>query len=132
MYLKIDHIGIAVKDLEAAIRMYGLLTEPQETEILEVPQEGIRVAMLQVGDVRLELLQPITEQSTVSRFLQRRGPGLHHIAIRVGNIEDAIQKTRSHGFQLIDDVPRPGVCGAKAAFIHPKSTEGSLIELYER
>jgi LAO/AO transport system kinase len=125
----LDHVGIAVGDLEAALKFYrdglGLEVRPPE----EVPSQQVRVHFLPLGDSALELLEATAGQSPIGRFVAKRGPGLHHVTLRVDNIHDALARLRERGVRLIDDTPRTGAEGALVAFVHPASTGGVLVEL---
>jgi methylmalonyl-CoA epimerase len=127
----IDHVGIAVEDIEAALPVYrdslGLPLVHRET----VAEQGVDAALLDVGDSHVELLQPLAPESAVGRFLSRRGPGLHHVAYRVGDIEGTLTELRQAGMRLIDERPRTGIRGSRVAFVHPGSTGGVLTELVE-
>jgi methylmalonyl-CoA/ethylmalonyl-CoA epimerase len=131
MLKKLDHIGIAVDDLDNAISCFeGVLgVKVQHREIVE--SEKIEAAIFNVGDTRIELFSPISEDSSVKKFLDRRGPGLHHIAFEVENIQAALAAARESGAQVLDEHPRVGVNGTLAGFIHPKSLFGVLTELVE-
>jgi methylmalonyl-CoA/ethylmalonyl-CoA epimerase len=128
---RIDHIGIAVSDLEAALEPYveGLGLEVAAME--EVATEGVRVAMLPIGETKLELLEPMSPESPIAKFIDRRGPGVHHIALAVDDIETALDRLKASGVQVIDDEPRPGAGGTRVAFAHPKGFNGVLVELVE-
>jgi len=127
---KIDHVGIAVKSLEEAIKTYELLGfEVKEVE--EVSEQKVRVAMLPVGESRIELLEATSEDSAIAKFIVGRGEGIHHIAVNVENIEEALRKAKEAGLRLIDEKPRIGAGGKKVAFVHPKSTHGVLLEFVE-
>lgn len=131
MLKHIDHVGIAVPDLNAALetwRRMGLA----DVEIEEIPDQGVRVAMLPLGEGKIELLEPLSEESPVARFLARKGPGIHHVAFRVADIEESLQTAKEQGFELIDTVPRRGAGGARIAFLHPRSVDGTLVELCQR
>lgn len=132
MLTQIDHLGIAVTDLDSALALYGgafgLVTNHRE--ILE--DQGVEAIALQVGESTLELLRPIRDDSPVGRFLTEHGPGIHHIAYRVEDIEAALAHAQAAGVRLIDHTPRIGLGGAKIAFMHPKSTLGVLSELVQR
>ena len=131
MFQGIDHVGIAVADLKAALdawRQLGL----GEARIEEVPDQGVRVAMLPVGTGKIELLEPLTPDSPVGRFLARRGPGMHHVAFRVDDLEGALAAAEQQGLELIDRRPRTGAGGARIAFLHPRATGGTLVELCQR
>ena len=124
----LDHIGIAVKSIAESRRPYealGLDVEGEE----EVPGQGVRVAFLPVGDGRLELLEPTTPDSPIAHHLEKRGPGLHHICLRVKDIRRAMADLRERGFELLSEEPQPGAHGCLVAFVHPRSTGGVLLEL---
>ena len=126
----LDHIGIAVKQIEDALKTYKLLgIEPGHREV--VSDQGVELQMLPVGEARLELLQPMNEDSPISKFIQKKGEGLHHIALKVPNIVAALKSCRDEGIRLIDDQPRLGAGGCMIAFVHPASTGGVLVELVE-
>ena len=129
MLTKINHIGIAVNSLDEAIPFYrdnlGMAFKGME----EVLEQRVKVAFLEVGESKIELLEPTTNESPVAKFLEKSGPGIHHIAYQVENIEVAIAKLESEGARMIDKVPRLGAHGARIAFIHPKSSNGVLTEL---
>ncbi|HEX6988699.1 MAG TPA: methylmalonyl-CoA epimerase [Bacillota bacterium] len=131
MFQAIDHVGIAVADLEAALGVWSRVI-PGEARIEEVPEQGVRVAMLSLGTSKIELLEPSSPDSPVGRFLERRGPGMHHVAFRVDDIEAALAAVESRGMELIDRRPRTGAGGARIAFLHPRSTGGTLVELCQR
>ena len=128
---RIDHIGIAVEDLEAALAPYvdglGLVVDHVE----EVPTERVRVAMLPIGDTKLELLEPMDQESAIAKFIERRGPGIHHIALAVEDVAGSIESMKAAGVRLIDEEPRPGAGGTRVAFAHPKGFNGVLVELVE-
>ena len=125
---RIDHLGIAVRSIEEASRFYrdvlGLDCEGSE----EIPDQKVRVVVFQLGEVRIELLEPTADDSPVARFLEDRGPGLHHIAYRVDDLPATLASLKSAGVRLIDETPRDGAQGMKIAFAHPKSTAGILTE----
>jgi methylmalonyl-CoA/ethylmalonyl-CoA epimerase len=124
---RIAHVGIAVPDLEAALAFYrevlGVDPHPPESA------DGATIASLAFGDAQVELLQPHHPDSPIGRFLARRGPGIHHICYRVPDLDAALDACRAAGYRLVDDVPRIGAGGRRIAFVHPKATEGILIEL---
>lgn len=128
--LKIDHLGIAVRSLDAALRFYrdtlGMTAGPRET----VPQEKVNVAMLPCGGPRLELLEPAEPDSAIGRFLDRRGEGLHHVALLVPDLDAAVERLKSAGARLLNE-PRQGAGGHTYVFIHPASTGGVLLELIQ-
>ena len=129
--MKIDHIGIAVKSLADAVKVYetalGLKVSGYET----VEDQGVNLAMIPLGDSRIELLEPLHAQSPVEKFMAKRGEGIHHIAVEVDNIEEALARFKASGARLIDALPRRGAHNSKVAFIHPSSTNGVLLELVE-
>ena len=129
--MKIDHIGIATEHLEDGLAIWrdSLGLTVQETE--EVAEQRVRVAMLPIGDTRVELLEPTTPDSAVGKFLAKRGPGIHHIAVRVEDINAALAELKSKGARLIDEKPRIGAGGCLVAFVHPTSTHGVLLELVQ-
>ena len=130
--MKIDHIGIATRGIEAAITFYRdtLGLDVRETE--EVPEQKVRVAMLPIGESRIELLEATSDDSPIARFLEKRGPGIHHIAVRVEDIRGALANLREKGARLIDEQPRQGAGGCLVAFVHPSSTGGVLLELVQK
>ncbi len=130
--LKIDHIGIAVKDLEETISFYRdvLGLEVGGTEVVE--EQKVKVAFLPVGDSEIELLESTTEDGPIARFIEKNGEGLQHVAFKVENIKEAIEYMESKGMRMIDKEPRYGAGGAKIAFVHPKSSHRVLVELTER
>lgn len=126
--MKLDHIGIAVPSLEEGTKFYealGLVLEATE----EVPEQGVRVAFLPVGDTRIELLEPTGPGSPIAKHLEKRGPGLHHLAVRVDDIRAAMDRLAAAGYRLLSDEPQPGAHGCRICFVHPKSTAGVLLEL---
>ena len=127
--LKIDHLGIAVPDLDEAVRAYEALGFAVETTH-DVPTEKVRAAFLPVGESRLELLEPTDPSSVIARFLEKRS-GLHHVCVLVEDIEAALGDLKSRGVPLIDEVPRPGAGGCRVAFLHPRAAGGVLLELKE-
>jgi len=127
--LKIDHLGIAVPSLDAAVRAYEALGFAVESTH-EVPTEKVRAAFLPVGESRLELLEPTDPSSVIARFLEKRS-GLHHVCVLVDDIEAALAELKSRGVPLIDEVPRPGAGGCRVAFLHPRAAGAVLLELKE-
>jgi len=127
----LDHIAIAVRNIEETLAIYGpvLGMKIEHTKVVE--QQKVRIAILRAGDTKIELLEPLSSESTVAKFLQNRGEGLHHIALEVSDIENHLKDLKSKGIALIDEKPRPGAEARKIAFIHPKSTKNVLIELAE-
>ena len=130
MFKKIDHIGIAVSNLDEAMELYKKLGfEVKEVE--EVAEQKVKVAMLPVGESKIELLEATSEDSAIAKFIEKRGEGIHHIAINVKDIEKALENAKNEGLKLIDEKPRVGAGGKKVAFVHPKSTKGVLLEFVE-
>ena len=129
---RIDHIGIAVKDLAEAAKIYRDFLQLEVTDIEEVPDQKVKVAFIPVGDSEVELLEPTTEDSPVAKFIEKRGEGIHHMAFRVDNLAEALARAKAAGIRLIDETPRPGAGGASIAFLHPKGSNRVLIELCQR
>jgi methylmalonyl-CoA/ethylmalonyl-CoA epimerase len=131
MLERIDHIGVAVRDLEATISLYeGTLGMPlvhRET----VDSQGVEAALLDVGDGHVELLRPLGEETPVGRFLERRGEGLHHVAYAVDDIDATLERLRDAGLELIDSEPRVGIRNSRVAFLHPKATGSVLTEIVQ-
>jgi len=129
--MKINHLGIATKDIDGALKFWGtaLGLENVHTEIVE--DQKVRVAMLPLGESRIELLEPTSEDSPISKFLDKRGGGIHHIAVEVDDIRAALSKLKTQGIRLIDESPRIGAEGCLVAFVHPGSTGGVLLELVQ-
>ncbi|HZK39967.1 MAG TPA: methylmalonyl-CoA epimerase [Atribacterota bacterium] len=132
MIEKIDHIGIAVKSIketsELLSNILGLKVAGEEI----VEEQKVKVAFLPLGDSELELLESTSSEGPIARFIEKKGEGIQHIAFRVDNIEEVLEKLKKEGVRLIDEKPRYGAGGAKIAFLHPKSTNGILVELCER
>jgi methylmalonyl-CoA epimerase len=132
MKVTLDHIGIAVADVQEALRFYrdalGLDVELPE----DVPSQRVRVHFIPTGDAALELLEATAEDSPIAKYVQKRGPGLHHITLRVDDIHTALAQLKGRGVRLIDESPRPGAHGSLVAFIHPSSAHGVLVELKQR
>jgi methylmalonyl-CoA epimerase len=129
--LPLDHVAIAVPSIPAALPLFELLAQTSGSRIERFESQKVDVAFVGSGASRIELLQPATPDSTVQKFLDKRGPGLHHIAYRVPDIETALQRLAAAGIRLIDEKPRAGAGGHRVAFLHPHSTQGVLIELVE-
>ena len=131
MFGRIDHIGVAVEDLDEAVALYSerfaMPVEHRET----VEEQGVEAVLLGVGESHVELLRPLDADSAVGRFLARNGPGLHHVAYSTDDIESALERVRAAGMKLIDERPRTGIRATRVAFLHPKSTGGVLTELVE-
>ncbi len=131
MFARIDHVGVAVEDLDAAIALheqaYGLALAHREV----VEAQGVEAVLLDVGESHVELLRPLQPDSAVGRFLASRGPGLHHVAYRVADIAATLDALRDRGLQLIDETPRPGIRDSRVAFVHPRSAGGVLTEIVQ-
>ncbi|MDY7031962.1 MAG: methylmalonyl-CoA epimerase [Thermodesulfobacteriota bacterium] len=129
---KIDHIGIAVKSCDSALKFYegvlGIKSEGSET----VEEQKVTTVFLPVGDSEVELLESTSDDGAIAKFIEKRGEGIQHICFRVENIDDALKELKEKGIKLIDETPRKGAGGARIAFLHPKSTYGVLVELSER
>ncbi|MCX6097454.1 MAG: methylmalonyl-CoA epimerase [Caldiserica bacterium] len=128
----IDHIGIAVANMQESLSFWEASLGIEVNGIEEVAEQHVRTAFLPVGGTEIELLEPTSPDSSVAKFIEKRGEGLHHIAIRVDDIEAALVELKAKGIQLIDETPRDGAGGTRIAFVHPKSTHGVLLELCER
>lgn len=132
MIKKVDHIGIAVRSLETTLPFYTEVLKLPLLGIEEVESQKVRVAFLKAGETKLELLEPTTEESTIAQFIEKRGEGMHHIALGVNSIEERIIEMKEKGIRMIDEEPRIGAGGAHIAFMHPKSASGVLVELCEK
>jgi methylmalonyl-CoA/ethylmalonyl-CoA epimerase len=131
MFGRIDHVGVAVDDLEEAVALYserlGMPVQHRET----VEEQGVEAVLLGVGESHIELLRPLGADTAVGRFLERSGPGLHHVAYGTDDIDSALEAVREAGLRLIDERPRTGIRNSRVAFVHPRSTGGVLTELVE-
>lgn len=132
MVNKLDHIGIAVSNLEESVKFYEEILGLKLQGIETIDEQKVKVAFLPVGDTEVELLEATTLDSPIAKFIEKKGQGIQHIAFRVENIEKALAEMKEKGIRLIDEKPRYGAGGAKIAFLHPKSTNGVLVELCER
>lgn len=132
MAKKIDHIGIAVRSLENALPFYTEALNLPLLGIEEVASEKVRVAFLKIGESKLELLEPTSADSAIAQYLDKRGEGIHHVALSVDSIEDRIEEIKNKGIKMINDLPKRGAGGAMVAFMHPKSTGGVLFEYCEK
>ena len=132
--LRVDHVGIAVNNLEETLKFYEdvLGVKCEGTEVVE--EQKVKVAFLPIGETELELLESTTEDGPIAKFIAKNGGrgGIQHVAVRVDNIEKAIEEVKAKGYKMIDETPRYGAGGAKIAFCHPKETDGVLLELSER
>ena len=129
---KIDHIGIAVESIENSLRFYKDLLGLEYEGSEEVAEQNVRIAFLKIGESKIELVEPTSDDSPIAKFLEKRGSGIHHIAITVDNIEAALARHLEAGARLIDEKPRIGAHNMRIAFIHPKASGGVLFELCER
>ena len=131
MFQRVDHIGVAVADLEAAValheRTYGMPVVHREI----VTEQGVEAVLLDVGENHVELLRPLADDTPVGRFLEKRGPGLHHVAYQVADVGATLAQLRERGVRLIDETPRTGIRGSRVAFLHPSASGGVLTELVE-
>jgi methylmalonyl-CoA/ethylmalonyl-CoA epimerase len=128
---RIDHIGVAVEDLDAAVELYrdGFGMREQHREMVEA--FDVEAVLLEIGAGHVELLRPLSPEGGVGKFLERNGPGLHHVAYQTDDIDNALEQVRAAGLRLIDEQPRTGIRGSRVAFLHPKATGGVLTELVE-
>jgi methylmalonyl-CoA/ethylmalonyl-CoA epimerase len=129
--MKVDHIGIATRQIDEALAFWRDALGLQVDFTEEVTGQGVRVAMLPVGETHIELLEPLTQDSSVGKFLQKRGPGIHHVAVRVTDIRASLAQLKEKGTRLIDETPRSGAGGCLVAFVHPSSANGVLLELVQ-
>ncbi|HLG27157.1 MAG TPA: methylmalonyl-CoA epimerase [Paenisporosarcina sp.] len=129
---KVDHIGIAVKNLDETIPYYTETLGLKVLKIEEVASESVRVAFIDAGNVKLELLEPMSEQSAIHTFIEKKGEGIHHIAFGVEGIEERMAELREKGIRILNEQPKIGAGGAKVAFLHPKSSFGVLYELCDK
>lgn len=130
-FKKIDHLGIAVPSLEAALPVYRTLFGTDVEHIEEVPDQKVRTAFFSVGESAFELLEPIGDDGPIARYLSKRRGGIHHVCVEVTDIEAVLAEYKAQGIVLIDEEPRAGAHGKRVAFVHPKSTGGVLLELSE-
>ena len=128
---KISHIALVVSDLEASLSFWRDALGIELSEIKVVPSEGAKIAFLPIRDSEIELVQPMESDTGLVRFLEKCGPGMHHVCLEVDDIEAMLNRLNEKGIQLINETPLVGAGGKKYAFIHPKSTQGVLVELYE-
>jgi methylmalonyl-CoA epimerase len=128
----VDHVGVAVKDLDEAIHVYRDILGFNLEGVHTMNERMLKIAFFSLGESRIELLQPLSPDSTVAKFLETRGEGIQHLAVKVKNVEATLEEFKSKGVVLIDEKPRTGALGNKMAFVHPKSTRGVLLELVEK
>ena len=129
---EVEHIGIAVRELEDAKKVYCDILGLELTGEMTLPERGVKVAFLETGNTKVELLEGIGEESPVSKFVERKGPGVHHLCFEVEDIGRVLEELKEAGVRLIDETARPGAEGKLVAFLHPKSSSGVLIELTEK
>jgi methylmalonyl-CoA/ethylmalonyl-CoA epimerase len=131
MFARVDHLGVAVEDLEAAVALheatYGMALAHREV----LAEQGVEAVLLDVGENHVELLRPLGPDTPVGRHLARRGPGLHHVAYQVADVDAALAALRERGVELIDEAPRTGIRGSRVAFLHPRATGGVLTEIVQ-
>ena len=128
---RIDHIAIVVEDIETTLGFWRDALGLRLAQVEDVPEQKSEVAFLPVGQSEVELVRPTTDDSGVAKYLQKRGPGMHHICFEVDDIEGALKQLKARGVRLINETPVPGAGGKQIAFIHPESTSGVLVELYQ-
>jgi methylmalonyl-CoA epimerase len=131
VFSRIDHIGVAVEELEPALELYGATMQLAVAHREIVTEQGVEAVLLDVGENHVELLAPLGEDTPVGRFLSKHGPGLHHVAYQVQDIEQTLQSLKSAGVSLIDEQPRTGIRGSRVAFVHPRSSIGVLTEIVQ-
>ena len=129
--MKVDHIGIATRQIGDALALWRDALGLQVDFTEEVTEQGVRVAMLPIGETHIELLEPLNQNSPVGKFLEKRGPGIHHVAVRVSDIRATLAELKEKGTRLIDETPRQGARGCLVAFIHPSAANGVLLELVQ-
>ena len=131
MFGRIDHIGVAVEDLDGAVKLYSESFGMREQHRETIEAFDVEAVLLEVGDGHVELLKPLSGESGIGKFLERNGPGLHHVAYQTSDIDSALEQVKAAGLDLIDQEPRTGIRGSRVAFLHPKATGGVLTELVE-
>ncbi len=130
--MKISHLGIATKGIDEALKFWRDALGLENIHSEEVPEQKVRVAMLPIGDTRIELLEATSPDSPIAKFIEKRGGGIHHIAVEVEDITASLEKLKAEGARLIDETPRAGAEGCLIAFVHPASTNGVLLELIQK
>lgn len=130
--MRISHIGIAVRNLDSAEELFAKLLGTSNVHHEEVTDQKVRIASFDVGDARIELTEPTAEDSPISKFLEKRGEGIHHVAFEVENVSEELVRVKQDGFQLLDEKPRLGSHNMLIAFLHPKSTNGVLVEFCQQ
>lgn len=132
MMKRLSHVGVAVRDLDASISLFSKLLQARASGIETVSDQHVRLGFFHVGDVSIELTEPTSSDSPVARFIGKRGEGVHHLSFEVDDITSELARLKQDGFALIDEVPRRGAGGCLIAFIHPRSTNGVLVELSQK
>jgi methylmalonyl-CoA epimerase len=132
MIKKLDHIGVAVSDIDEALKFFSDALGLKCEHVEEVVEQKVKIAFIPAGDVNLELVQATESDSAIAKFIDKNGEGIQHIALKVDDIEVALKRLKEKNIELIDSIPRKGAHGSKIAFLHPKSTHGVLLELVER
>jgi len=128
---RIDHIGVAVSSIEESIGLYTGRFEMAEQHRETVEEQGVKAVLLEVGEGHIELIEPLSPDSGVAKFIERKGEGMHHVAYQTDDIDATLEKVRAAGLRLIDEEPRIGIRGSRVAFLHPKATGGVLTEIVE-
>ncbi len=131
MFARIDHIGVAVADLDAALALHEQTYEMAVVHREIVTAQGVEAVLLDIGENHVELLRPLADDTPVGRFLAKRGPGLHHVAFQVADIEATLAQLRDRGVRLVDETPRAGIRGSRVAFVHPSASAGVLTEIVQ-
>ncbi|HTZ85260.1 MAG TPA: methylmalonyl-CoA epimerase [Solirubrobacteraceae bacterium] len=131
MFTRIDHIGVAVEELDPALALYGESFELELAHREVVEEQGVEAVLLDVGENHVELLAPLGPETPVGKFLAKNGPGLHHVAYQVSDIDGTLEKLKAAGLRLIDEQPRTGIRGSRVAFLHPRASAGVLTEIVE-
>ena len=131
MFGRIDHIGVAVDDLDGAVELYSERFGMREQHRETIEAFDVEAVLLEVGEGHVELLKPLSSESGIGKFLERNGPGLHHVAYQTSDIDSALEQVKAAGLDLIDQEPRTGIRGSRVAFLHPRATGGVLTELVE-
>jgi methylmalonyl-CoA/ethylmalonyl-CoA epimerase len=127
--MKLEHIGIAVKDLEKSNKLFAAIFNQQPYKMEAVESEGVRTSFFQTGESKIELLEATNADSAIAKFIEKKGEGIHHLAFEVADIDAEIARLKNEGFELIHQVPKDGADNKRIAFLHPKSTNGVLLEL---
>jgi methylmalonyl-CoA/ethylmalonyl-CoA epimerase len=132
MYKRLTHVGIAVRSLQDSTRLFARLFGKDEAHEEEVKDQKVKTAFFDLGESAVELLEPTGPESTIAKFIEKRGEGVHHLSFEVDDIDAEIARLKREGFEMIDEKPRPGAGGSRIAFVHPKSTNGVLIEISQK